>query len=508
MGGDWLTRNRARIYLLANAAVMLALIMDAGSPSASFGLVLYVATLFALCTMPIIWLERLNDRYSLLAMFMGIYFLIFGALDLQVIVTGSDPAVERGGFMTLAQIAVLIGAVFTLAGYVWGVRWAASSKRQSEPTDWSYGAILAVGLGCWIAGSAATAYYALYVVPENTAQATQHGLAAMGPLLTFAVMLGQMIQPLGVVILAYGYARFRSSFWFLLVVLVVALQVVLGFITDTKGTALFGFLLVAVTKTLWDGKVSKAWVIGIVVFATLMFPVLQANRIMRTDRGLNRQQALENVWKMLEASFEARDKIYETHGGRRAQTFLERSSGEGAIEILFQHAGVDTPLLQGRTLIAVPYAFVPRLILPDKEDVQVGELYNQTFLHGSKDDFTYISVSHLGEFYWNFGWPGVVFGSLLTGWLFGMVGARCSLADVQSLTRLLVLLVTIKTLCLGYGGSISMSYVVWMRCMAGVGLLHLIFSGPSTAKAPSVAASDRTALLQVEPAMRFPNLMR
>jgi hypothetical protein len=311
-----------------------------------------------------------------------------------------------------------------------------------------------------------------------------------------------MMQPLGVVIIAYGYVKTRSPMWLALVIAVVILQLALGFVTDTKGTALFGFLLVAVTKTLWEGKISKAWVLGVVVFAVVMFPILQANRVARNDRGLNRQQALENVWKILQESFEARDKVYETHAGRRSQTFLERTSGEAALEVLFQHAGVDTGFLHGATLVALPYAFVPRLLIPDKQDVQVGQLYNQTFLHGSKDDFTYISVSELGELYWNFGWPGVLFGSLFIGWLLGWVGAKSSLAEAQSLTRLLILLVTIKTVCLGYGGSIALTYVLWMRSMAAVGLLHLMLSRPLRS-----VQQVKSPILPTAP-VRFPNLMR
>jgi hypothetical protein len=524
---QWLTRNRKSGYILINVAVLIAVVAGCGVSDAPLGLAMYVSALFALCSMPILWLERLNDRYSLLAMFMALYFILFGALDLQALVTGVDPPVVREGSFTAAQIAVLLGALCTVVGYL-AVARVISPGSDAVPTDWSNFMVLLVGLGCWVGGSLAVCYYSLYLVTENSVSATAKGLTAMGPLLTFAVMLGQMMQPLGVVILAYGYAKTRSTLWLGLVVAVVILQLALGFVTDTKGTALFGFLLVAVTVTLWEGKVSKVWVLGVVVFAVVMFPIFQANRVARNERGMNRQQALENIWKIVQESFEAREKIYETQGGHRAQTFLERSSGEPALELLFQHVGVDTPFLHGATLVALPYTFIPRLLVPDKEDVQVGQLYNQTFLHGSKDDFTYISVSQLGELYWNYGWPGVVFGSLLTGALLGLLGAKSSLSEAHSLTRLLILLVTVKSLCLGYGGSISMTYVVWMRSMAAVGLLHLALSRPiraaqqgprrnlsrppgaSSVTLPTLPSPSRSGRLGPEPVqgVRFPNLMR
>jgi hypothetical protein len=531
---DWLARNGARIYLAANVVVLLTLVTASAVQNVAAGPVLYVGLLFAVCSLPLTWLKRVNDRYSLLAMFMGNYFILFGALGLQSIITGADPTMAQDGYVTAGRIAVLIGAALAVAGYLFGARAVGESRRAIVPTDWSNSAVMVVGLACWILGSAAMGYYALYVVPENTLRATVQGFASMGPFLTFAVMLGHLLQPLGLVILAYGYAKIRTPTWLLLIVAVVLTQVALGFVTDTKGTALFGFLLVALTKTLWEGKLPKGWIALIIVFATLMFPVFQAYRVeVRGGLGLNRQQALENIEKVLEVSFGSTDKVYEGRQGDRAQTFLERSSGEASLELLFEHAGVDTPLLHGRTLIALPLAFVPRLILPDKEDVQVGQLYNRTFLHGASDDFTYISVSQLGEFYWNFGWPGVVIGMFLTGVLLGVIGANSSLADVQSLSRLLILLVTVKNLVLGFGGSISISYIVWLRALAAIGLLHLVYSRPAGKAAAQAALQPQRPLpatrppasqptpyptphpatplpadLPPQPQLCFPNLMR
>lgn len=507
--GRWLAQNRAAAYLLVNAVIALAASIGWGASSAPVSLLGYVLVLFALCSAPILWLDSLNGRVALLAIFMGIYFLLFGALDLQVLLTGGAPAIARTETsMSLAQIAVLLGALCTIAGYIFAARLAAPSVTTDASSDWSDGAVLLTGSACFLLGTTAMAYLSLFAVVENSGHANEKGFDAMGPLLTFAVMLGQMIQPLGVVILAYGYAKFRTLPWLALIVALVFIQFVLGFLTDTKGTSLLGILLVAVTQSLWDGKVSKAWVIGVVVFATLLFPILQANRVVRDERGFNRQQALEHIDLVVQAAIEARDKVYEERGGQRAQTFLERTSGENALELLFEHVGVDKPFLNGRTLIALPYAFVPRLILPDKEDVEVGQLYNQTFLHGSKNDFTYISVSELGELYWNFGWPGVIIGSILGGALLGLIGAKSALADARSLTRLLILLVTIKVLCLGYGGSISLSYVVWLRSMAAIGLLHLMFSRLQSAPSNQADYAMRAAIPSPQTPIRYPNLMR
>jgi O-antigen polysaccharide polymerase Wzy len=504
---EWLLRNRTGIYAILNAFVALSATVGSGITDVPFGVVAYVCALLAVCSSPLLLLRRINDRYALLAIFMAAYFVMFGALDLQCIFTGANPELD----VTPARIGVFLGAVLTVGGYLFSVRMIGPPKPTSVTSDWSNGAVLLVGLGCWGVGSAAMAFYSLFAVTENSVQATSRGFENMGPLLTFAVMLGQLVQPVGLVVLGFGLARNQTRFWSMLVIAVVVLQAILGFVSDSKGTALFGFLLVALTKVLWEGKLPKGWLASIVVFAVFLFPVFQAAReVARVEKGLNRHQVLLNFGAILEKSLESKDKLYEGRQGQRPPTFLERSSSEGNLELVFSRVGVDTPFLNGMTLIALPLAFVPRLILPDKEDVSVGQLFNRTFFHGSSDDFTYISVSELGELYWNFGWTGVIVGMLLTGIILGVVGAKCDLADAPSLTRLLISMITIKTLCFAFGGSIALAYIVWLRGLAAVGLLHLMFSRRTPVKERNAVAlraiSPEGAVML--PVPRFTNILR
>ena len=506
-------RHGIAIYVLTNVGMLLACGFGVAAGNATAGSAFYVIMLVLLCSVPLLWMRRFNDRYALLAIFMGCYFLLFGALSLQTLVLGSDRVAvgESDAFVTAAQLGVLLGAVFVLAGYRLGCSLVAPLWQGESGADWSNLAIVGVGAFCWIFGSLAFAYYAIVVTPENSVRATEAGLQGMGPLLTFAVMLGYLVQPLGVVMLAYGYAKNRTRSWLGVVVVVVALQLFLGFITDTKETAALGIVLVAITQTLWDNKLPKGWMVGIVAFAILVFPVLQAARVERGEHGLDRARAFDRFADVLALAWESRDKKVGGESQRRSQTFLERTSKEASLEPIFERVGVDTPFLHGQTLVAIPFAFVPRLLLPDKEDVPVGQLYNHVFQHASSDDFTFISFSQLGEFYRNFGWPGVIAGMLLIGIILGYSGAKSSLAEVHSITRLLIALICIKALCLGFEHSISISFVVWMRGMAAVGLLHLIFARqPVSARRPAEVQALRGENPAAAAALlpRFPNIMR
>jgi hypothetical protein len=96
----------------------------------------------------------------------------------------------------------------------------------------------------------------------------------------------------------------------------------------------------------------------------------------------------------------------------------------------------------------------------------VNRMFNVT-----DQDETYISPSHLGELYWNFGWRGVIVGMTLIGALCGFV-ARFNLAECRTVTRLLLMVVTVEMVIHGFEGSLASSYVVWLRMIAAIGLLH------------------------------------
>jgi uncharacterized membrane protein len=140
--------------------------------------------------------------------------------------------------------------------------------------------------------------------------------------------------------------------------------------------------------------------------------------------------------------------------------------------------------------------------------VPTGQLFNKAF-HITDSDDVYISPSHLGELYWNYGWAGVLFGMPLIGFICGWVGARFNLAEFTTVTRVLVTVITIKLLIVGFEGSIADIYVVWLRSLAGIGILHLAF-----ARVPVGSRLLRSAMSQSEPvpekrpeAPLFPNLL-
>jgi hypothetical protein len=85
------------------------------------------------------------------------------------------------------------------------------------------------------------------------------------------------------------------------------------------------------------------------------------------------------------------------------------------------------------------------------------------------------------------------------------VGAKANLEQGPSLTNALILVVSIQTLCVGFEGELPLTYVVWLRSLAAIGLMHLVLARRATATALN-PGSSLSAIARPTP--RFPNVMR
>jgi hypothetical protein len=498
----WWSGNRRKLYAVANAVVFL-IAMVSVSQGGSLSHAAYTVALFALCSAPILVLERFNGQYALLSVFMAIYFVFYGMLDLMTMLAAPGLAVEDDSF-SAGELGILTGAVLVFLSYSLVAAAVGSRRPTQPPRDIPPAMLGVVGTLLWLVGSLCWVYFQVFVLSDKSNAAGARGLASLGQTKTFFIFLAGLFQPLGILLLAYSYARYRTFGSTVRIIVVVVAQVCMGFLADIKSSAMLAGVLVILTRTLVDNRLPKGWLLGGALFIFVAFPVFQAYRSEVTgERGINRTQAAMDIGKVVEIAISSRDKVARSRGEGHAPSFFERSSLKGSVEIAFERTGDRVPFQDGRTLLDLPYAFIPRIIWPEKPSVPTGQLFNRQFFGGNDD--TYVSPSHLGELYWNFGWPGVIFGMSIIGSILGFIAARTNLSRGLSLTRILVLIVTIKGLCMEFEGSIAVAYVVWLRSLAATGVIHLLF-----ARAPATPAPDSSiAVTETEPTpVRFPNLMR
>src|SRR6185437_7055730 len=161
--------------------------------------------------------------------------------------------------------------------------------------------------------------------------------------------------------------RYRTFSWFALTVTMVLVQIAIGFISDIKAVAMLAGILVILARTLVDNKLPKVWLLCGALFVLFAFPIFQSYRAdVSGARGLNHVQALQNLDEVFDIVMANRDTVTSGPAYQRSQTFFERASIKANVELAFEHTGVDVPFRNGETLIALPLAFIPRLIWPDK----------------------------------------------------------------------------------------------------------------------------------------------
>ena len=502
-----LRQLRFALYLALNVCFLVVLAIGCAIGNPTNPRLLYLVALFAICSSSIIDLDGLNGRYSLLAMFLATYFVFYGTADLFDLFSGKSTVIAHSAFSP-AEAVILIGGIMLVAGYRAAIMIGSSVTPGSAPRDWSTPAIVTAGLVIWGVGTYATYTWNVHVVTDTTIEATRKGLASLSPLATVGYIFAQMVQPVGILLIAYAWRVRRMRYLAGLVIVIVAAQVVLGFIIDIKGLAMLGGILVIVSIVLIEGRVPKLWLAAAVAFVQLAFPVFQAYReVVHGDLSIARTTVAHHLGAAVKLAISAEHRV--NTGFNRAQSFFERASLLGSVEMIVDRTGKDVPFEHGYTLVPLISVFIPKIIWRDKPDVQAGRVVNKMF-QVSEQAATYISPSHLGELYWNFGWPGVLVGMSIIGCLFGFIGSRFNLRDARTVTRLLVTVVTIQQLMMGFEGTIAVSYVVWLRSLAAIAVLHLLFArNPVIVHMLNIAGEPGADVPPQSPAgaRPFPNLL-
>jgi hypothetical protein len=500
--------SRPALYALLNTLVAVAVVVGFALHK-GVAHPLYVVLLFAICSSPIIEAKAINDRYALLALWSVFSFLMYGALDLRNLILGVEgQTIELDGVLDSAETVILLGAFLVHVTYRIACRPRSMARPGAQLKSWSELTLVWAGIALWIVSSRLSWEFSVNLVVERTAAATAASLASLGGVKVGMFMIARMAQPLSILILAYAQCRYKRPYMIPIVVGVVLYQLLYGFVIDTKGEALIGAILVVLTNLLTSGRVPKGWLALMLVIIAVSFPVLQANRVIRDERGVNPTKASQNLAQNLQQALQAKDRV--NTGRERAQTVLERLTTKGSVELLVRGTGIVAPFQHGHTLTPMIAAFIPRLLWPDKPSIPTGQILNKDF-HVSEGADTFISPSHIGELYWNFSWAGVVVGMTAFGLLLGTLGRKFDLAEAATITRLLVVVVTVRQIILGSEGEIATQYVVWMRSLLGIGVLHW-----TLARRPWVALPDQIAdpspasdvVPRASASPLFPNLLR
>jgi hypothetical protein len=499
---------RISLYVALNAAFVAAVLLLASIGGDANPRILYLILLFAVCSVPIIDLDGFNGRFIMPSLYLGFYFVSFGLLDFANLAKGISSEMVPSIFSATEGV-ILAGGIMMTIGYRTAMALGKRTPKVSPTRDWSINTILSIGILWWIIGTAGTYILDVYIVTDNSIEASKKGFETMGPYGTTAFMVATMIQPISILLIAYAWRLRPSKLLLVLVITVVVVQVLLGFVINIKSTAMIGGILVILTFILIEGRLPIPWLVAAVLYGILVYPVFVAARAEIHGKGMiARASILGDLRHVVELAIAAESR--DNGPGERAQSLLERTSVRASVQMIVQRTGVEVKFQNGHTLTPLLATFVPRIIWSDKPDVATGRVVNKEF-RVSEADFwdTYISPSIPGELYWNFGWSGVLIGMAVIGGALGTLGQRCNLSERKSVTNLLVVAVTIKQVIVGMEGTFSPEYVVWFRSLGAIGILHLIFAKIPIQQRTSINGEQHAPHVQPRsPLLKpFPNLL-
>jgi len=501
-------QTKLMICVALNLAFCMSLVIGSAVGGGSLTQLPYVVLLFAICTSPLPLIDRFNGPFAILGVAMAVYFVEFGALDAMLILKAPIKGTPAEDGIGRTEIVLLLGAVMQIAGFYAAARFFKAGTGALFPKDWSRHFLVPIGLILWSAASVATLYHDFVVQPDNTAVTIQAGLANLGIWGSSGlILIENYAGPLGIMILAYWWAVWRKGSGTALILTLVFVQFIIGWIVDTKEVAISAPVIALLTRFIVLGKIPVRWLVTALVAIALLFPILSAKRVVMTEElQLTRAQALPRTFEILLRTLEEGAAIETGKYEQSSETFLQRESVKSNVDLIIKGTAAGHPYKLGSTFEPLLYVFMPRVLWSDKPGGNSANLLNREF-HISADPDTFISPSHLGEWYWNFGLPGVIIGMALSGALLGYICVRFDPSSQTSITRVLVIIVTLYLLVARSEGQVEIQYALWARSMLLIGLFHLVLARQPIGGAVGAGADSDAAHNEVK-LIRFPNLMR
>ncbi len=329
-------------------------------------------------------------------------FLFFsvGTMYLVIVPEALDyPAL--GPFLLPAQALLTLGFSCFLVGYGWFFRRTAPSPLgRFSPTS------ILVYLVPAALGALGISVQKL----QNEGMLHDQGIS---PALSFVQQFGPLFF-FGWFLAWYMVwaKRLRPSIaWPLLVTLSAMAALVLFFTFGGKGLVVMLLGMPALAYYEVKRKLPlKTILLVALLFVFIVFPMY--NTFRQIDRNLGMSRRVDQAFNV------TRTLSSEKYMDASVFAFLKRLSIVTSVAAIVSDTGRWVDYRYGETLILAPIGLlVPRFLWPDKPNISIGREFGATFrLTGAMDRETYISPSMVGELYWNFAVPGVVFGM----WLLGM----------------------------------------------------------------------------------------
>jgi hypothetical protein len=214
--------------------------------------------------------------------------------------------------------------------------------------------------------------------------------------------------------------------------------------SGSKAYIMFSFLpvfwLFIMNRRLRVWTPALALVLG-VFYLGLVAPVVQTSRLSPLEEGENPREHLIDTFETWNR--EKPQELNQSFLADQLDQFVSRQFDAVPVGFMVREVN-ESGLLFGETMKYASYAFIPRLIWPDKPTVTRGGWFSAYLgLYDTEAEATTaIGMTAVGELYWNFGPLGVLIGMLAIGCFQGMLW-RMAGADPRGKPVHMLLYVTI-----------------------------------------------------------------
>jgi len=412
------------VLLHASAVVLVCLLALVASPEATLlcgGLLMGFVLAFLLS----IELQKAPFSVSPLSLYFGwsMFSVGFAACHTAVRLLQGSPLYLSSRYLYPADVSsgyliALIGSV----GFHAGVQWLRPRTFGGYGEGINARSVWFIIFGLYAAGI--------------LAQTPNRLLAALGMLVGMLAYAAHT----ALVILAFASPRLLRISEGMRALLLLGMTAVLLVLTThgMKSQAVWGVLplFLYLNRRTSKARMALLLAVGIILYVGFVAPVINGARM-----GV-RTQGASTAMKYREAF----DQYSPFANGFDTERFVEQSSQ--AMNRFFECSSIGfivmevryRGLLWGETFKDIGYAFVPRLLWPEKPAVTRGAWFTAYLGFSAREEeaTTSTGMDAAGELYWNFGVPGAFFGMLLLGAMFGLLWRLAGIAPLQDPIRLLL----------------------------------------------------------------------
>ncbi|MFK7895435.1 MAG: O-antigen polysaccharide polymerase Wzy [Myxococcota bacterium] len=363
-----------------------------------------------------------------------------------------------------AQLVILLGFVTLLLAYMNPLLRRRSARTGSTSWDWTPRTTAFVATGMLLMG------WSISIILSSSSASQIFGTGFISTLASAQIFC--------VIPLVLLWQRYDSKAALIALLIIIPISTVIGFLTGSKREALNTIAIVFLTLTVLRGRFGWRWIaIGVLGLALLYPLTAYYQNYLIGDARTSAIEVLKNPQRIFTAlgRFVTESDLSDHLEDGLEATAL-RIDGLGVNAVIQSDTPSVVPYQNGRTLALFFIAPIPRALWPGKPVFTVGQWVTDNYSHGLD---TNTAPTQIGEFYFNFGIPGVIGGMLLLGTVLRIVNDTFVGPNITA-PALLIVVVAIYYLCTKFESAVSKQYANLLFAAVPILAVHFaarIFGG-------------------------------